>query len=97
MHKDWADKYIGEFDKGWDQVRDDTLKRQIDNHVVPKNTRLADKAVGWVDSDPRRTLDFRLHPDSPAFRNGFCPIAVDKIGPRELSTVSQVLTGWTGY
>ena len=49
VHKDWADKYIGEFDKGWDQVRDDTLKRQIDNHVVPKNTRLADKPRSVAD------------------------------------------------
>jgi len=60
VHKDWADKYKGQFDRGWDQVRDDTLKRQIDRGVVPENTRLADKPRSVADwaalSDDQRKM-----------------------------------------
>ena len=39
--KEWADKYKGQFDKGWDQVRKETLERQKKLGVVPANTQLA--------------------------------------------------------
>ena len=41
--KEWADKYKGQFDKGWDQVRNETLERQKKLGVVPANTRLGDR------------------------------------------------------
>ena len=41
--KAWADKYKGQFDKGWDQVRNETLERQKKLGVVPANTRLGDR------------------------------------------------------
>jgi arylsulfatase A-like enzyme len=41
--KDWADKYKGQFDKGWDQIRVETLARQKKLGVVPANTKLADR------------------------------------------------------
>ncbi len=44
--KEWADKYKGQFDKGWDQVRNETLERQKKLGVVPANTQLADQAEG---------------------------------------------------
>ena len=40
--KEWADKYKGQFDKGWDQVRSETLERQKKLGVVPANTQLGD-------------------------------------------------------
>ena len=48
---------------------------------IAKNMRLADSAAGWASPEPRQALDFALRPDSPAFRGGFRPIAVDRIGP----------------
>ena len=54
------------------------------------NMRLADNAVKWANSDPRRTLNFTLLPDSPAFHNGFRPIAVDSIGPHTQDVADQV-------
>jgi arylsulfatase len=39
--KDWIDKYEGRFDKGWDKVREETLQRQKNMGIVPKNTELA--------------------------------------------------------
>jgi arylsulfatase A-like enzyme len=38
--KDWIAKYKGQFDQGWDKVREETLARQIRLDVVPAGTRL---------------------------------------------------------
>lgn len=41
--KEWADKYTGKFDQGWDKLREETLQRQIELGVVPAGTKLAGK------------------------------------------------------
>ncbi|MBT9584448.1 arylsulfatase [bacterium] len=41
--KEWIAKYRGKFDQGWDQLRSETLARQIRQGVVPAGTRLAPK------------------------------------------------------
>jgi arylsulfatase A-like enzyme len=38
--KDWIAKYKGQFDQGWDKVREETLARQIKQGVVPPGTQL---------------------------------------------------------
>jgi arylsulfatase len=38
--KEWADKYKGKFDQGWDKVREETLARQKALGVVPESTEL---------------------------------------------------------
>jgi arylsulfatase A-like enzyme len=37
---EWSDKYAGQFDQGWDAVREATLKRQKKLGIVPQNTQL---------------------------------------------------------
>ena len=49
--KEWADKYKGQFDKGRDQVRLETVERQNQMGVIPANTPLADKPEDIVDWD----------------------------------------------
>lgn len=49
--KEWIAKYKGKFDGGWDKLREDTLKRQIDLGVVPKGTKLAPKPEAIKDWD----------------------------------------------
>src|SRR5215813_3874787 len=39
-HKDWIAKFKGQFDQGWDKVREETLARQIRLGVVPTGTVL---------------------------------------------------------
>ena len=39
--KEWADKYKGQFDQGWDQLRELTLERQKKLGVVPKDCPLS--------------------------------------------------------
>ncbi len=41
IFKEWADKYRGRFDKGWDSMRDEVFARQ--------------KALGWIPADTRLT------------------------------------------
>ncbi|MGH7681704.1 MAG: arylsulfatase, partial [Candidatus Eiseniibacteriota bacterium] len=38
--KEWIAKYKGQFDKGWDDLREKTLARQIEMGVVPAGTKL---------------------------------------------------------
>ena len=39
--KEWIAKYKGQFDDGWDKLRERTLANQIELGVVPKGTKLA--------------------------------------------------------
>ena len=38
--KEWADKYKGKFDEGWDKLREETLARQKKLGVVPQDCQL---------------------------------------------------------
>jgi arylsulfatase A-like enzyme len=49
--KEWIAKYKGQFDGGWDQLRDETLARQIKLGVVPQGTKLAPKPEAIKDWD----------------------------------------------
>ena len=49
--KEWADKYKGQFDKGWDQVRQETTERQLQMGVIPAGTKLAEKPEDIKDWD----------------------------------------------
>jgi arylsulfatase len=40
---EWIAKWKGKFDQGWDQIREETLQRQIAMGIVPKGTALAPK------------------------------------------------------
>jgi len=40
--KEWADKYKGQFDKGWEALRKETFKRQKAMGIIPKNAKLTD-------------------------------------------------------
>src|SRR5579871_6357724 len=38
--KEWADKYKGKFDQGWDSLREETFARQKELGVIPKDCEL---------------------------------------------------------
>ncbi len=57
--KEWADKYKGQFDKGWDKVRAETVERQKKMGLIPANTKLGErpkdlKAWDALPADQRR-------------------------------------------
>ncbi len=43
VSKEWSDKYKGQFDKGWDAIREETVKKMKTMGIIPENTNLAPK------------------------------------------------------
>jgi arylsulfatase A-like enzyme len=59
--KEWADKYKGQFDDGWDAYRERTYRRQLDQGIIPKGTELTARdpsLPGW-DSVPEAERPFQ--------------------------------------
>lgn len=57
--REYIDKYVSVFEKGWDHVREDRLRRQNDLGLAPAGTRLAERNPGvrpWdeLDDDERK-------------------------------------------
>jgi arylsulfatase A-like enzyme len=50
LPKEWRNRHVGEYDKGWDAVRQERLKRQIDMGIVPPGTQLSERM--WFLPDP---------------------------------------------
>jgi arylsulfatase len=47
---DWRRRHVGQYDKGWDAVREARLARQIELGIVPEGTTLAERM--WFVPDP---------------------------------------------
>lgn len=58
--KEWIEKYKGQFDSGWDKLREQTLARQIELGVVPRGTKLAPKPEAIKDWDQLSKDEQRL-------------------------------------
>ncbi|MBP6679884.1 MAG: arylsulfatase, partial [Saprospiraceae bacterium] len=41
--KEWADKYKGKFDQGWDKLREETYARQQKMGIIPANAKLTER------------------------------------------------------
>jgi arylsulfatase A-like enzyme len=55
--KDWIAKYKGQFDQGWDKVREETLARQKKLGIVPANTQLTkrpEQIPAWDSLSPEQ-------------------------------------------
>jgi arylsulfatase A-like enzyme len=50
LPKDWRNRHVGAYDKGWDAVRQERLKRQIEMGIMPAGTQLAERM--WFIPDP---------------------------------------------
>jgi arylsulfatase len=58
--KEWIAKYKGQFDQGWDKVREQTLERQKKLGVVPADTKLAPKPAAIKDWEALSADEKRL-------------------------------------
>jgi arylsulfatase A-like enzyme/uncharacterized membrane protein len=58
--KEWADKYKGKFDDGWDVYRQRTFERQKELGIIPEDTDLTERPdayAAWDSlSEPEKTL-----------------------------------------
>ena len=100
IFKEWADKYKGKFDKGWDALREEIFQRQQALGWIPKNTQLTPRAstmASW-DSIPadERAFQIRLmevfagyteHADTQA---GRLIDELDKLGLRDNTVIFYV-------
>jgi arylsulfatase len=43
LPKEWRNRHVGEYDKGWDALRQERLKRQLEMGIVPPGTQLAER------------------------------------------------------
>jgi arylsulfatase A-like enzyme len=50
LPKDWRNRHVGEYDVGWDAIRQARLKRQIEMGITPPGTQLAERM--WFIPDP---------------------------------------------
>ena len=78
--KEWIAKYNGQFDAGWDRLREETLKGQIALGVVPQGTKLAPKPQAIKDWDSLSTDQKRLFARQMEVFAGFGEYADHEIG-----------------
>lgn len=69
--KEWRAKFRGKFDAGWDAIREQTYRRQIEMGLIPKDTKLTPRPE-WVKawdslSDDEHKLYTRLMENFAAF------------------------------
>jgi arylsulfatase A-like enzyme len=50
LPREWRNRHVGEYDRGWDAVREERLKRQIELGIMPAGTKLAERM--WFLPDP---------------------------------------------
>lgn len=78
--KEWADKYKGKFDQGWDKLREATLKRQTELGVVPAGTPLAGKPEAIKDWDKLSADEKKLFTRQAEVYAGFAEHTDHEIG-----------------
>src|SRR5262247_3571574 len=78
--KEWIDKYKGQFDQGWDKVREETLARQIKLGVVPPNTQLTKRPEGIPAWDSLSADQKRLYARMMEVYAGYLAYADQQIG-----------------
>lgn len=59
--KEWANKYKGQFDDGWDVYREKTLERQKRLGIVPPDTELTERPAAYPAWDSLSDAERRLY------------------------------------
>jgi arylsulfatase len=87
--KEWADKYKGQFDDGWDAYRERTLERQKRLGIVPADTELAPRPGPYPAWDTLSDAEKRLYARQMEVFAGFSENADWNIG-RLLDAVDEM-------
>jgi len=78
--KEWIDKYKGQFDAGWDDVREKTIARQKKMGVIPASTKLGPKPEDIKDWDALSADEQRLFARQAEVFAGFLEQTDHEIG-----------------
>ncbi|RUU44600.1 arylsulfatase [Mesorhizobium sp. M6A.T.Ce.TU.002.03.1.1] len=87
--KEWADKYKGKFDKGWDELRKETFARQKNLGVIPEDCELTarhEQIPSWDSMDEKMKPVLRRQMEVYA---GFLEYADHHVG-RLFDTLDQL-------
>jgi arylsulfatase len=78
--KEWADKYKGRFDDGWDKYRERTLERQKKLGIVPPDTELAARPDPYPAWDTLSDAEMRLYARQMEVFAGFSEVTDWNVG-----------------
>ncbi len=87
--KEWADKYKGQFDEGWDVYRERTLERQKKLGIVPPDTELTPRPDAYPAWDGLSDAERRLYARQMEVFAGFSENADWNVG-RLLDAVEEM-------
>lgn len=87
--REWADKYKGKFDEGWDEVRAETIARQKEMGVIPANTELAPKPEEIKDWDTLSADERRLFSRQAEVFAGFLEQTDHEVG-RVVAAIEEI-------
>ena len=90
--KEWIDKFKGQFDQGWDKVREETLRRQKELGVVPPSTKLTPRPAEIPAWDSLSADEKRLYAHHQEVFAGFLAHTDHEIG-RLLDAVNALPDG----
>lgn len=80
VKKEWSDKYKGQFDKGWDEVRKQSMKDMKAAGVIPGNTNLGPKPKDIKDWDKLSDDERKLFARQAEVFAGFVEMTDYEIG-----------------
>lgn len=87
--KEWADKYAGQFDEGWDVYRERTLERQKALGIVPADTELTERPDTFPAWDAMSAAERKLYSRQMEVFAGFSENADWNVG-RLLDAVEEM-------
>jgi arylsulfatase A-like enzyme len=87
--KDWIDRFEGQFDQGWDAVREETLARQKKLGVVPADTKLTRRPDAIPAWDSLSAKDKRLYARMQEVFAGYLAYTDHEIG-RMIDAIDQL-------
>ncbi len=89
VSKEWSDKYKGQFDKGWDGVREETVKTQKEMGIIPEDTKLAPKPEDITDWDKLPKDERKLFARQAEVFAGFMEMTDYEVG-RLLDAIEEI-------
>jgi arylsulfatase len=87
--KEWIAKYKGKFAMGWDKLREQTLSKQIETGIVPKDTKLAPRAEGIKDWETLSAKEKELYSHEMEVFAGFAEYTDHEVG-RLLDALKEI-------
>jgi arylsulfatase A-like enzyme/uncharacterized membrane protein len=87
--KDWADRYQGRFDGGWDKLREETFARQKRLGIIPADTELTSRPDLFPAWDSLSDTEKKLYARQMEVYAGYCENADWNVG-RLLDAIEEM-------